>query len=132
MLAGGPDTDGLLAEPTVLTGVGGQARLVTEEAFAPVVTLHAVRDEDALVAEANRGEFGLIAAVLSADTTHALQVARRLRAGAVHVNGPSVGDEPHVPFGGLGLSGTGRLGGAESWQFFTEQRTFYLHGESLL
>jgi acyl-CoA reductase-like NAD-dependent aldehyde dehydrogenase len=45
----------------------------------------------------------------------------------VHINGPSVGDEPHVPFGGVGASGFGRLGGHESLHMFTEQKTLYMH-----
>ncbi|WP_158437745.1 aldehyde dehydrogenase family protein [Naasia lichenicola] len=131
LLLGDADIDGAYARPVVLEGLGREARLFHEEAFAPIVSLQrAVDDEDA-IRMANDTEFGLIASVVSADPAHALHVASRVRSGAVHVNGPSVGDEPHVPFGGIGLSGFGRLGGVESLRTFTEQRTVYLHGTTL-
>jgi acyl-CoA reductase-like NAD-dependent aldehyde dehydrogenase len=69
--------------------------------------------------------------VISSDDGHALRVANQLQSGAVHVNSSSIGDEPHVPFGGIGYSGFGRLGGMESVRSFTEQRTLYLHGNQL-
>lgn len=126
VVAGG-EIDGRYARPTVLTGVSDACRFHLEEGFVPIVSVAAFDDDDDAVAQANAGDLGLIASVLSADGAAADRVARRLRAGAVHVNGPSIGDEPHVPFGGLGASGMGRLGGTESVRFFTEQRTFYTH-----
>jgi benzaldehyde dehydrogenase (NAD) len=129
LVAGSAETEGLYARPTVLTGLTPKARLWAEESFSPVVSVHAVDSEDEAVALANDTEYGLIASVLSGDESHARRVAGRVRSGAVHVNGPSVGDEPHVAFGGLGASGAGRLGGMESVRSFTEQRTFYLHGQ---
>jgi acyl-CoA reductase-like NAD-dependent aldehyde dehydrogenase len=126
----GGDRDGRYATPTVLADLPASASYYAEEGFSPVVSVHPVGGDDEAVAVANEGDYGLIGAVFSRDTGAATRVAARMRAGAVHVNGPSVGDEPHVPFGGIGASGLGRLGGAESVRFFTEQRTTYLHGES--
>ncbi|MFT3797130.1 aldehyde dehydrogenase family protein [Microbacterium sp.] len=127
ILAGGT-SDGRWAQPTVLTDVGDSCRFAVEEGFAPIVSIEAFDSDDDAVRRANAGELGLIAAVISADHSAAERLAHLLRAGAVHVNGPSVGDEPHVPFGGLAASGMGRLGGWESVRFFTEQRSLYLHG----
>jgi acyl-CoA reductase-like NAD-dependent aldehyde dehydrogenase len=126
LLTGG-NAHGQLAEPTVLCGLPAAARLRTEEAFGPLVALQAYSSEDELIAIANGTDYGLIASVLGADTDRARRVALRINAGAVHINGPSVGDEPHVPFGGVASSGSGRLGGTESWHFFTEQKTLYVH-----
>ncbi|MET8767234.1 aldehyde dehydrogenase family protein [Streptomyces sp. NPDC004658] len=130
VLAGGDDPDGLLARPTVLGPVDPAARLHQEEAFSPLVTVQPCASEEELADQANNTPYGLIASVLSDDTARAVRLARRLRVGAVHVNGPSVGDEPHVPFGGVALSGFGRLGGHEAWHFFTEQKTLYVHGDT--
>ncbi len=127
-LLGDGETDGLYAPPVILEGVSTSARLYYEEAFSPVVAIHRVTSEAEAIRQANDSEMGLIGAVLSSDPGHALQVAAEMTVGAVHVNGSSIGDEPHVPFGGVGLSGQGRLGGQESLRAFTEQRTFYLHG----
>lgn len=126
VVAGG-GIEGRYARPTVLVNVSEACRFHLDEGFAPIVSVAAFDDDDDAVAQANAGDLGLIASVVSADASAADRIARRLHAGAVHVNGPSIGDEPHVPFGGLGASGMGRLGGAESVRFFTEQRTFYTH-----
>jgi benzaldehyde dehydrogenase (NAD) len=125
---GGPQRDHLYVAPTVLTDVPVDAQLTTRESFSPVVTIHPVTSDDEAIHLANNTEFGLIASVLSSDPARAQSVARKLNVGAVHINGPSIGDEPHVPFGGVGASGFGRLGGTESVHMFTEQKTLYLHG----
>jgi len=124
----GGTTDGRYARPTVLIDVDTSCRFHAEEGFAPIVSLMAFDDDDDALAKANDGELGLIAAIISEDRDAGHRIGRAIRAGAVHVNGPSVGDEPHVPFGGLGASGMGRLGGQDSVRFYTEQRTLYLHG----
>ena len=129
-LAGGPDLDGLYARPTVLRNLARSARLYHQESFSPVVSIHPVADDQEALRVANDTEYGLVGSVIAEDPARAEGVAARLRAGAVHVNGPSVGDEPHVAFGGLGASGFGRLGGMESVHAFTDQRTFYLHGRA--
>ncbi|MGC0239409.1 aldehyde dehydrogenase family protein [Arthrobacter sp. SD76] len=126
VVAGGT-RDGRFARPTVLADVSDACRYYAEEGFAPIISVTPFDDDDEAAARANQGDFGLIGAVISADRDAAYRLALRVRAGAIHVNGPSVGDEPHVPFGGLGASGMGRLGGMESVRFFTEQRSLYVH-----
>ncbi|MDJ1372622.1 aldehyde dehydrogenase family protein [Gulosibacter molinativorax] len=119
--------DGRYVRPTVLTDVPTAAKVRFQETFLPLVHVTEFETDAEAIALANEGQFGLIASVVSKDEAAAVSLARQIRAGAVHVNGPSVGDEPHVPFGGLGLSGAGRLGGEESVRFFTTQRTYYIH-----
>lgn len=127
-LSGTGQVDGLYARPVVLGNVPRSARIFHEEAFSPIVAIHRVDSEAEAIRQANDSELGLIGSVLSGDPDRALRVASEMQAGAIHVNGPSIGDEPHVPFGGIGLSGQGRLGGLESVRAFTEQRTLYVHG----
>jgi acyl-CoA reductase-like NAD-dependent aldehyde dehydrogenase len=126
VVAGGT-ADGLFLRPTVLTGVTRASRFYLEESFTPIVSVASFTDDDDAIRLANVGDYGLVSSVASADGAAAEALAGRIAAGAVHVNGPSVGDEPHVPFGGVGASGVGRLGGEESLRFFTEQRTIYRH-----
>ena len=127
ILAAGPELDGLYARPTVLKDLPRSARLYHQENFSPVVSIHPVTDDQEALIVANDTDYGLVGSVIAQDPARAEALAAGLHAGAVHVNGPSVGDEPHVAFGGLGASGYGRLSGMESVRAFTDQRTFYLH-----
>ena len=63
------------------------------------------------VALANDTEYGLSAAVFTRDMARALEVARQIDSGICHINGPTVHDEPQMPFGGARASGYGRFGG---------------------
>lgn len=125
IVAGGT-ADGLYARPTVLTDVSESCRYFGEEGFAPIVSITPFEHDDEAVQLVNSNDYGLIGSIVGEDRHACYSLAQRMHAGAVHVNGPSVGDEPHVPFGGLGASGMGRLGGTSSIDFFTEQRTFYV------
>jgi acyl-CoA reductase-like NAD-dependent aldehyde dehydrogenase len=113
----------------VIDGVTRQMRLYHDESFGPVVAIIRVADEDAAVRTANDSEFGLSAAVFTRDSARGLRVARRIRSGICHVNGPTVHDEPQMPFGGVGASGYGRFGGKAGIEAFTELRWITIAGE---
>jgi benzaldehyde dehydrogenase (NAD) len=122
IVAGGT-TDGPFFRPTVVTGVGRDSRLWTEEIFAPVAPVLTVADADEAVAVANDTNYGLVDSVLTADLYRGMQIARRLRAGMVHVNDATPQDEALAPFGGIGQSGLGgRSGGDANLEEFTERR----------
>jgi aldehyde dehydrogenase (NAD+) len=80
------------------------------------------RDDEEAIAICNDTEYGLSSGVFSADEAKALSIARRLETGMCHVNCSPVNDEPHVPFGGVKSSGTGRNGGRWSVETFSETR----------
>jgi acyl-CoA reductase-like NAD-dependent aldehyde dehydrogenase len=105
---------------TVLTDVPDDIELAFDETFGPVVVLDVVDDREEAIARANSSCFGLTAAVLAADPVEGLAVARRLRAGIVHVNDQPVNDEPQMPFGGTKDSGWGRFGLGFAVEEFTE------------
>jgi benzaldehyde dehydrogenase (NAD) len=122
IVAGGT-TDGPFFRPTVVTGVDRDSRLWTEEIFAPVAPILAVADADEAVAVANDTSYGLVDSVLTGDLYRGMQLARRLRAGMVHVNDATPQDEALAPFGGIGQSGLGgRSGGDANLEEFTERR----------
>lgn len=75
---------------------------------------------DEAVQVANDTEYGLAAAVFGADSTRALQVALRIQAGHVHVNGSTVQNEAQAPYGGMKSSGYGRFDGRSVINEFTE------------
>jgi acyl-CoA reductase-like NAD-dependent aldehyde dehydrogenase len=120
-LAGGP-ADGVLMSATVIDKVTDQMKLYRDESFGPVVAIVRATDEEDAIRLANDSEYGLSAAVFTRDTARGLRVARRIRSGICHVNGPTVHDEAQMPFGGVGASGYGRFGGKAGIDSFTELR----------
>lgn len=114
---------------TVLDGITPAMRLYSDESFAPVVGIIRVSDEEEAIRVANDSEYGLSAAVFTRDAARGLRAARRIRSGICHVNGPTVHDEPQMPFGGIGASGYGRFGGRAGIDAFTELRWITIAGE---
>ncbi|MBB3353717.1 aldehyde dehydrogenase [Rhizobium lentis] len=121
-VTGAGAADGVLLPAQVVDKVTSDMRLYSEESFGPVVAILRAKDEDDAVRLANDSEYGLSAAVFSRDTSRALSVARRIRSGICHVNGPTVHDEAQMPFGGTKASGYGRFGGKAGIAEFTELR----------
>jgi acyl-CoA reductase-like NAD-dependent aldehyde dehydrogenase len=120
-LNGGP-AEGVLLPATVIDQVTAEMRLFREESFGPVVAVIRARDEAHAIALANDTEYGLSAAVFTRDTARGLRVARRIKSGICHINGPTVHDEAQMPFGGVKASGYGRFGGTAGIDAFTELR----------
>jgi acyl-CoA reductase-like NAD-dependent aldehyde dehydrogenase len=113
VLSGGPGAPagldrGFFVRPTVLGGVTNAMPVSREEVFGPVLVLLSYGEEDEAVAIANDTPFGLSAGVWSSDPDHARQVAARLRAGQVKINGARTRDHIRAPFGGYKRSGIGR------------------------
>ncbi|WP_395650323.1 aldehyde dehydrogenase [Brevundimonas sp.] len=120
-VTGGPSS-GVLMPATIVDGVTPAMRLFSEESFGPVVAVTRARDEAHAVELANDTEYGLSAAVFTRDIARGLKVAKQIRSGICHVNGPTVHDEAQMPFGGTKGSGYGRFGGKAGIDAFTELR----------
>ena len=120
-LTGGA-ADGVLMAASVIDHVTPAMRLFREESFGPVVAVVRARDATHAIELANDSDYGLSASVFTRDTARGLRVARRIRSGICHINGPTVHDEPQMPFGGVGASGYGRFGGNAGIDAFTELR----------
>jgi benzaldehyde dehydrogenase (NAD) len=121
LLTGG-QADSVLMPATVVDGVTSTMNLYRDESFGPVVAIIRAKDEADAIRFANDSEYGLSAAVFTRDTARGLRVARQIRSGICHVNGPTVHDEAQMPFGGVGASGYGRFGGKAGIDQFTEMR----------
>lgn len=121
LLAGGP-AEMVLMRATVLDRVETGMAIYADESFGPIVGILRAKDEEHAIKLANDSEYGLSAAVFTRDSARGLAVARRIRSGICHVNGPTVHDEPQMPFGGTGGSGYGRFGGRAGIDAFTELR----------
>ena len=96
--------------PTILSGVEEGMTVYREETFGPVTSIYRVNDLDEAITLANDTEYGLSCSIFTSDITSALRIAKSSGAGMVHINAMSIQDEPHVPFGGNGMSGFGREG----------------------
>jgi benzaldehyde dehydrogenase (NAD) len=121
MIAGGR-AEGVLMPATVVDGVTAAMNLYRDESFGPIVAVIRAEGEADAVRLANDSEYGLSAAVFTRDAARGLRVARQIRSGICHVNGPTVHDEAQMPFGGVGASGYGRFGGKAGIDQFTELR----------
>jgi aminomuconate-semialdehyde/2-hydroxymuconate-6-semialdehyde dehydrogenase len=123
IVAGGNriDRKGYFVEPTVITGLGTECRVLQEEIFGPVVTITPFRDEAEAIAFANSTRYGLSSSVWTRDLSRAHRVAAAIESGTVWINCWLLRDL-RVPFGGMKESGVGREGGFESLHFFTEAK----------
>jgi benzaldehyde dehydrogenase (NAD) len=118
----GGDANGVLMPAHVVDKVTPEMKLFRDESFGPVVGVIRARDEAHAIELANDTEYGLSASVFTRDTARGLKVARRVKSGICHVNGPTVHDEAQMPFGGVKNSGYGRFGGRAGIDSFTELR----------
>lgn len=131
LLAAGGTFEGLFYRPTVLVNPPRDAAAYCDEVFGPVASVVPFTDDDEAVALASATEYGLSLGIVSRDALGALDLARRIPTGIVHINDQTVNDEANTPFGGVGSSGTGsRHGGtAANIEAFTETRWITLRRE---
>ena len=121
LLCGGK-AESTLMPATLLDHVTPEMKIYSEESFGPVKAIVRVNGVDEAVACANDNAYGLSSAVFGRDVGRALQVAGRIQSGICHINGPTVQDEPQMPFGGVKASGIGSFGGKAGIEAFTDLR----------
>ena len=131
ILGGSPTTvDGLgghFYEPTLFTDVTPDMTIAQEEIFGPVLATFEVGSYDEAVEVANNSKFGLSSSIYTQDVNKSFRAMRDLEAGITYVNGPTIGAEAHMPFGGVKGTGNGqRDGGYAAFEFWTEQKTIYI------
>jgi succinate-semialdehyde dehydrogenase/glutarate-semialdehyde dehydrogenase len=112
---------GYFYEPTVLTGVPADARILGEEIFGPVAPITTFSTEAEAVRLANASPFGLVCFAYTRDLNRALRLAEELDTGMLGINAGIVSN-PAAPFGGVKQSGLGREGGLEGIDEYLETR----------
>ncbi|MFZ6776273.1 aldehyde dehydrogenase [Undibacterium sp. Ji83W] len=122
LVCGSTETDGNVLQPAIIDHITSVMAVYQEESFGPIVAIIRVDGDEAALAEANAGEYGLSAAVFSRDISRALALARRIESGICHINSSTVADEAQMPFGGVKASGYGRFGGKAGVAEFTDLR----------
>jgi succinate-semialdehyde dehydrogenase / glutarate-semialdehyde dehydrogenase len=104
---------GFFFEPTVLTDVPREARIMNEEPFGPLAPITPFKDYDSVVAEANRLPYGLAAYAYTRSAKTAAAIGSAIESGMVSINHHGLA-LPEVPFGGVKDSGYGSEGGTEA------------------
>ncbi|MEM9854098.1 MAG: aldehyde dehydrogenase family protein [Pseudomonadota bacterium] len=107
-------------QPTLLTDVTDEMTVCKAETFGPVTAIYPIESYEEGLEKANDTEFGLSSAIFTKDIDKAFHFARNIDAGMCHINGPTIHDEAHVPFGGNGESGVGREGTDADMEAMTE------------
>ena len=119
VVAGG-EWVGNRCQPTLLTGVTEEMTVCKTETFGPVTAIYPIDSYGEGLERANDTEYGLSSAIFTKDIDKAFHFARNIGAGMCHINGPTIHDEAHVPFGGNGESGVGREGTDADMESMTE------------
>lgn len=118
---------GAFFTPTVFSRVDAKMRIAQEEVFGPVLAVIKVRDFAEAVAVLNDSRYGLSSSIYTRDVNAAFQAMRDLEAGITYINGPTIGAEAHLPFGGVKETGNGhREGGWPVYDFFSEIKTVFV------
>ena len=113
------DRPGHFFEPTVLTGISPDARIVTEEIFGPVAPIVAFGSDDEAYELANGTPFGLAAYAYTTSLDRARRAMDDIEAGMIGINRGLVSDAS-APFGGVKASGLGREGGEAGMEEYQE------------
>ena len=102
-------------------------RVAREEIFGPVLTLIEVNSFEEAIAILNDTPYGLSSSIYTRDINRAFAAMRDIEAGITYINGPTIGAEVHLPFGGVKQTGNGhREAGTAVLDVFTEWKTVYV------
>ncbi|TYB57013.1 aldehyde dehydrogenase family protein [Nonomuraea sp. PA05] len=123
---GGERSDSVLT-PALLAEPPEESEVLTEEIFAPVVSVVPVRDLDDAIARVNAGRYGLQAGVFTQDLDRAFHAARTLRVGGVMINDTSSYHADAMPYGGVKDSGHGVEGPRYAVHDMTDPRIVVLN-----
>lgn len=127
VLAGGQAIEGVgsFFEPTVVTGLTPEARMVREEIFAPLVGIQTFRDEAEAVRLANDTQYGLVGYAYTRDLARAHRLIDSVDTGMMGINAGVVSNAA-APFGGVKQSGLGREGGIEGLHEYLETKYTFI------
>lgn len=118
---------GVFFTPTIFSNVLPEMRIAQEEVFGPVLAVLRVRDFEEAIRVLNNTKYGLSSSIYTRDVNGAFVAMRDIEAGITYVNGPTIGAEAHMPFGGVKETGNGhREGGWPVYDFFSETKTIYV------
>ncbi|OQD85125.1 hypothetical protein PENANT_c011G07769 [Penicillium antarcticum] len=117
-----PDLGSNFFEPTIITNVSTDMRVVNEEIFGPVAPIFSFDTEDQVISESNKSDFGLASYIFTRDVSRANRVSELLQFGMVAINTGAVSDAAS-PFGGIKHSGMGREGSKYGIEDYLQTKT---------
>lgn len=120
-------TDGYFYRPTIFDQVTPNMRIAQEEIFGPVLSIIEVKDFDEALEVLNGTSYGLSSSIYTQNVAFAFRAMRDSEAGITYINGPTIGAEVHLPFGGVKETGNGhREAGTAVYDFYSEWKSIYV------
>ena len=124
--------EGCFIAPTLVINPPLHSEILKEEIFGPVMTIHPFKDDEEAIALANMTGYGLSASIFGKNHNQIYSISRKIKAGAITINDVlthyGIAD---LPFGGIGLSGIGKMHGKEGLRAFSRQKSYLSNRVSL-
>ncbi len=113
--------------PTIFDGVTRSMRIAREEIFGPVLSIMEASDFDDAIAILNDTSYGLSSSLYTRDVNQAFRAIRDIEAGITYINGPTIGAEVQLPFGGVKDTGNGHREASHTvLDMYTEWKSVYV------
>ena len=118
---------GYFFQPTIFDRVASKMRIAQEEIFGPVLSIIEVGSFEEAITVLNDSPYGLSSSIYTRDVSRACRAIRDIQAGITYINGPTIGAEVHLPFGGVKNTGNGhREAGTTVYDIFSEWKSVYI------
>ena len=118
---------GYFFQPTIFDRVQAGMRIAQEEIFGPVLSIIEINSFEEAIEVLNGTAYGLSSSIYTQDVARAFRAMRDIEAGITYVNGPTIGAEVHLPFGGVKDTGNGhREAGTTVYDIFSEWKSIYV------
>jgi aldehyde dehydrogenase (NAD+) len=122
-----PWIHGYFYRPTIFDQVTPNMRIAREEIFGPVLSIIEVKSFEEAIEVLNGTPYGLSSSIYTRDVARAFRAMRDIEAGITYINGPTIGAEVHLPFGGVKETGNGhREAGTTVYDIFSEWKSIYI------
>jgi acyl-CoA reductase-like NAD-dependent aldehyde dehydrogenase len=119
--------NGYFYRPTIFDQVAPSMRIAQEEIFGPVLSIIEVGSFEEATEILNGTPYGLSSSIYTSDVARAFRAVRDFEAGITYINGPTIGAEVHLPFGGVKETGNGhREAGTTVYDIYSEWKSVYV------
>jgi glyceraldehyde-3-phosphate dehydrogenase (NADP+) len=126
----GGERDKTIIKPAIVCDVDPNSAFAQDELFGPAIAVSSARGIKEAISQANNTVYGLGAGVFTAAVDVAIQAAREIDAGIIHINWTPLWRADLMPYGGVKSSGIGKEGVRSTVNEMTEEKTIILHGRS--